>query len=58
MGAKFAGDDCQLSFKDESTASDTSYLLGGICKIIRMDRGEDMRKTLVNIPDTSQGFEG
>jgi len=56
------GIDCQLSFKDESTADDTSYLLGGICKIIEVGRGQDMRKLIIiphtNVPDTSQGFEG
>jgi len=56
------GIDCQLSFKDESTADDTSYLLGGMCKIIQVGRGQDMRKLIIiphtNIPDTSQGFEG
>ncbi len=56
------GIDCQLSFKDESTKTDTSYLLGGLCKIIHVGRGENLRKTLfiphANIPDTSQGFEG
>ena len=56
------GVDCQLSFKDESTKDNTSYLLGGICHIIHMGRGESLRQTLIiphtNIPDTSQGFEG
>jgi len=56
------GLDCQLSFKDESTKTDTSYLLGGLCKIIHVGRGKNIRETLLiphtNIPDTSQGFEG
>ncbi len=56
------GTDCQLSFKDESEGTDTSFLLGGICHIIQVGRGKDVRKTLViphtNIPDTSQGFYG
>ncbi len=56
------GVDCQLSFKDESTKTDPSFLLGGLCKIIQVGRGKDLRKTLIiphtNIPDTSQGFEG
>jgi len=56
------GLDCQLSFKDESTKTDTSYLLGGLCKVIQVGRGKDIRATLLiqhtNIPDTSQGFEG
>jgi len=56
------GLDCQLSFKDESTKMDTSYLLGGLCKVIHVGRGQDVRATLLiphtNIPDTSQGFEG
>ncbi len=56
------GLDCQLSFKDESVANNTSYLLGGLCKIIQVGRGKNLRETLIiphiNIPDTSQGFEG
>ena len=56
------GVDCQLSFKDESTKSDTSYLLGGICRIIQVGGGKSLRTSLIiphtNIPDTSQGFEG
>jgi len=56
------GIDCQLSFKDESEGTDTSYLLGGVCKIIQVGRGKNIRETLfiphTNIPDTSQGFEG
>ncbi|MDQ6981139.1 MAG: hypothetical protein Q9M46_06640 [Ghiorsea sp.] len=56
------GVDCQLSYKDESSKEDTSFLLGGLCKIIKVGRGENLRKTLfiphTNIPDTSQGFEG
>lgn len=56
------GTDCQLSFKDESTGKDSSYLLGGICKIIRVGRGQNKRILTViqhtNVPDTSQGFEG
>ncbi len=56
------GVDCQLSYKDESTKEDTSFLLGGLCKIIKVGRGENLRKTLfiphTNIPDTSQGFDG
>jgi len=56
------GIDCQLSFKDESVGTDQSYLLGGLCKIIQVGRGQNVRDTLfiphTNIPDTSQGFEG
>ncbi len=56
------GTDCQLSFKDESEGTDTSFLLGGICHIEQVGRGKDVRKTLIiphtNIPDTSQGFDG
>jgi hypothetical protein len=56
------GIDCQLSFKDESEGTDTSYLLGGLCKIIQVGRGKNLRETLfiphTNIPDTAQGFEG
>ena len=56
------GVDCQLSYKDESTKEDTSFLLGGLCKIIKVGRGKNVRDTLfiphTNIPDTSQGFDG
>jgi len=56
------GTDCQLSFKDESVGTDYSYLLGGLCKIIRVGRGMNQRILTViphtNIPDTTQGFEG
>lgn len=56
------GVDCQLSYKDESGGEDTSFLLGGLCKIIKVGRGQNLRKTLLiphtNIPDTAQGFEG
>ncbi len=56
------GVDCQLSYKDESTKEDTSFLLGGLCKVIQVGRGKNVRDTLfiphTNIPDTSQGFDG
>lgn len=56
------GTDCQLSFKDESVGPDFSFLLGGLCKIIRVGRGMNQRTTTIiphtNIPDTTQGFEG
>ena len=56
------GIDCQLSFKDESVGTDPSYLLGGLCKIIQVGRGKNVREMLLiphtNIPDTSQGFNG
>ena len=56
------GVDCQLNFKDESDADDTSYLLGGVCRIIQVGVGKDLRTVLIiphtNIPDTTQGFEG
>jgi hypothetical protein len=53
---------CELSFKDESEGEDLSYLLGGVCRIIQVGDGENIRHVLIiphtNIPDTSQGFEG
>ena len=56
------GVDCQLSYNDESGGEDTSFLLGGLCKIIKVGRGQNLRKTLLiphtYIPDTAQGFEG
>ncbi len=56
------GIDCQLSFKDESVGTDMSFLLGGLCKIIQVGRGKNLRESMLiphtNIPDTSQGFEG
>jgi hypothetical protein len=56
------GLDCELSFKDESEGEDTSYLLGGVCRIIQVGEGKSIRHVLIiphtNIPDTSQGFDG
>ncbi len=56
------GIDCQLSFKDESVGNSPSFLLGGICKVIREGRGQHLTTSHViphtNVPDTSQGFEG
>jgi len=56
------GLDCQLSFKDESEGEDSSYLLGGICRVTQVGRGKNIRQVLIiphtNIPDTSHGFEG
>ncbi|PCI00319.1 MAG: hypothetical protein COB79_05840 [Zetaproteobacteria bacterium] len=56
------GVDCQLNFKDESEGEDTSYLLGGVCRIIQVGNGKNLRTVLIiphtNIPDTAQGFEG
>ena len=56
------GVDCQLSFKNEQEGEDTSYLLGGVCRIIQVGGGKDLRTVLIiphtYIPDTSQGFEG
>ncbi len=56
------GVDCQLSFKDESVGDESSYLLGGICRIIQVGENKDLRTTLViphtNVPDTAQGFDG
>jgi len=56
------GLDCQLSFKDESEGEDSSYLLGGVCRVIQVGGGKNIRSVLIiphtNIPDTSQGFDG
>ena len=56
------GVDCQLNFKYEREGEDTSYLLGGVCRIIQVGGGKDLRTVLIiphtYIPDTSQGFEG
>ncbi|MDQ7004710.1 MAG: hypothetical protein Q9N67_07265 [Ghiorsea sp.] len=56
------GVDCQLNFKDESDEDDTSYLLGGVCRIIQVGNGKNLKTVLIiphtNIPDTAQGFEG
>ncbi len=55
------GIDCQMSFKDESTATDTSFLIGGLCKIIRKGRGQNLKLLApiphTFIPDTAQGSE-
>jgi len=56
------GVDCQLNFKSEKEGEDTSYLLGGVCRIIQVGGGKDLRTVLIiphtYIPDTAQGFEG
>lgn len=55
------GLNCQLSFKDESTADSPSYMLGGLCKIIRMGRGQKLNLSSViphtDVPDTAQGID-
>jgi len=56
------GVDCQLSFKVDGEGDEAGYLLGGVCRIIQVGGGKNIRTSVIiphaNIPDTSQGFEG
>lgn len=55
------GLNCQMSFKDESTATNPSYMVGGLCKIIRIGRGQNLDLSAViphtDVPDTAQGID-
>lgn len=55
------GINCQLSFKDESTKDNTSYALGGLCKILRVGNGQNLKLTALiptaSLPDTAQGVD-
>lgn len=55
------GINCQMSFLDESTPQNTSYAIGGLCKIIRVGNGKDIRLSAVipmaSLPDTAQGVD-
>jgi len=55
------GINCQLSFKDESSVDNTSYAIGGLCKIIQVGRGKNFRLTsiipMASVPDTAQGID-
>ncbi len=56
------GVDCQLSFTSEGEGEEVGFLLGGVCRIIQVGQGKELRKVLIipptNVPDTTQGFEG
>jgi len=55
------GINCQLSFQDESTKNNTSYAIGGLCKILKVGGGQDKKVTALippaSLPDTAQGVE-
>jgi len=55
------GINCQLSFLDESTADATSYAIGGLCKIIQVGHGKNLKLTAIipaaSLPDTAQGID-
>jgi hypothetical protein len=55
------GINCQMSFRDASTADTPSYKVGGLCKIIQVGNGKNLRLSAVipmaDVPDTSQGVE-
>lgn len=55
------GINCQMSFVDESTPQNTSYAIGGLCKIIQVGNGKDIRLSAVipmaSLPDTAQGVD-
>jgi len=55
------GINCQMSFHDASTADTPSYKVGGLCKIIQVGNGKNLRLSAVipmaDVPDTSQGVD-
>lgn len=55
------GINCQMSFKDESVSDNTSYAIGGLCKIIEIGHGKNLKLTAIipmtNVPDTAQGID-
>ncbi|MDX8392354.1 MAG: hypothetical protein R8K53_07295 [Mariprofundaceae bacterium] len=55
------GINCQLSFLDESDAESTAYAVGGICRIIQIGQGKDLKLVAVipsaSLPDTAQGID-
>ncbi|GMQ99825.1 MAG: hypothetical protein BMS9Abin18_0652 [Zetaproteobacteria bacterium] len=55
------GINCQMSFRDESTSDNTSYAIGGMCKIIEVGHGKNLKLTviipMISVPDTAQGID-
>ncbi|MDQ6966393.1 MAG: hypothetical protein Q9M23_05675 [Mariprofundaceae bacterium] len=55
------GINCQLSFVDESTPQNTSYAIGGLCKIIQVGGDKNIRLSalipMASLPDTAQGVD-
>ncbi len=55
------GLDCHLGYKDESQGPRAEHYLGGICRIIRQGRGQDIREPVIimhtPIHDSSKGVE-
>lgn len=55
------GINCQLSFTDDSTEDNTSYAIGGLCKIIQTGGGKNLRLNAIipstSLPDTAQGVD-
>lgn len=55
------GINCQLSFVDKSTKDNTDYSVGGLCKIIEVGNGKNVRLKAVipmaGLPDTAQGVD-
>ncbi|MDQ6962406.1 MAG: hypothetical protein Q9M28_07730 [Mariprofundaceae bacterium] len=55
------GINCEMIFKDDSTATNPSYMIGGLCKIIRIGRGQDLKLSAIipqmDVPDTAQGID-
>lgn len=55
------GINCQLSYLDESTPENTSFEVGGFCKILDVGDGHDKKLMAVipmtGLPDTAQGVE-
>ncbi len=44
------GVNCTMSFMDESTPDQGSYLIGGMCKVLMKGGGQDLDKTIIVIP--------
>jgi len=60
-GFKDNGVNCSFSFKDDSTADNTAYAIGGLCTILLNDHGvrEKIKAIIPSdyLPDTSQGVD-
>lgn len=55
------GINCQISFRDASTPDTPSYKVGGLCKIIQVGNGKNLKLSAIipmaDVPDTSQGVD-
>lgn len=55
------GINCNMNFVDESTPQNTSYAIGGLCRIIQVGGDKNIRLSAVipmaSLPDTAQGVD-